>query len=115
MQLPQGGVMETEEYNLSDMSDEEKNELIFTLSDQLNTTHAVMATLFNAMQAFRHRLMAFDVFGKRAAIIRDTEWRMRIILGSALASLDVDVEQLEADAEFERMTADLDVDDDEDS
>ena len=107
--------METEEYNLSDMSDEEKNELIFTLSDQLNTTHAVMATLFNAMQAFRHRLMAFDVFGKRGAIIRDTEWRMRIILGSALASLDVDVEQLEADAEFERMTADLDMDDDEDS
>jgi hypothetical protein len=102
---------EPEEFDLEQLSEDEKDELIISLAEKLNKTYAVAASLFNALQAFRGRLEEYDVFGKRGAVMRDTAWRMLIICNLSLSALDIDIEQLEADAEFERITAHLEDDD----
>lgn len=104
---------EPEEFDLEELSEDEKDELIISLAGKLNHTFMVTATLFNTMSEFRLRLLAYDKFGKRGAILRDSAWRMGIVLDNTLSALDIDVDQLQADAEFERIIDEEYRDDDE--
>lgn len=78
MQVPQGDeVNEYEEsYDLDEMDDAEKNELILRLFDDLSTTNIVAIGLHNAMISLSTGLLQGDVLGSRARTMRSIALRM---------------------------------------
>lgn len=103
--------MEEEEYNLDEMSEDDKDELIANLSDRYNSTYISAATMYNALIILGSRLSEEYSIFKRRDVMQDTAVRMILIAQSSLAGLGVDLEQLEMDAQFENITAQLEEDD----
>ena len=99
------------EFDLSSMSEDEKDQAIVQLVTKYNSVGTAAATLFNCMSILSARLQAENVFGRRTKAMDDIAIRMRVIANLQLPLLGFDLEQLQADAEFERITAQLEEDD----
>lgn len=99
--------MSEEMYNLDEMLEDEKDELILDLIARYNSAYSSGAGMFNAMQTLAARLQDGTSLFRRKHLMQDTAARMGLISRLCLPGLGVDLEQLAADAEFDRITADL--------
>lgn len=99
------------DFDLSEMSEDEKNAAILLLADKYNGAMTAAATMFNAMQILSSRAEDQNQFGQRSKVIKDLAYRMRLIAHLQLPVMGIDLEQMQADLEFERLTAQLEEDD----
>lgn len=95
-------------YNLGEMSEEQKDALIMSLARQYNTMSAVSVSLHNSLETLAAHLLEADTFGSRSAGIRTTATRMRIIASIARAAMGIDEEQIALNAEFEDLISRMD-------
>lgn len=98
------------QFNLSSMSDEEKDALIKQLASAYNKHIATIASLYNAQVVFEGELWAGDVLGQRSKTLRSVAYRMHMVSGLTIATMDWDPEQMNVDAEFSNIVSDLDLD-----
>lgn len=102
--------MDDEEgFDLGEMTEEQKDQLIMSLSDAYNTTLELSVTLSNGMALLSRELMQGDVMGKRTETIRFVAVKMAVLNQYAVSMMGVDVAQVEADAKFEEIIRDLDI------
>lgn len=98
-----------EGYDLDSMSEEDKDKLILALTAAYNTTLDLSVTLSNAMAILSRELLEGDVLGKRAETMRFVGIKMAVMNQYAVTMIGVDVEQVEADAKFEEIIRDLNI------
>lgn len=98
------------EYNLGDMTEDQKDELIQTLAQNFNTMSVVAISLHNAVEVLAGQLIRDDAFGTRASGMRDAVKRMRMVAAIARMGMGLDEAQLQADAEFEDIISRLEED-----
>lgn len=104
---------QNEPYNLNEMSDEEKNALIVKLADAYTEQQVATVSLYNAMVVLAQVLMANDVLGRRAKVMRLVAGRMTMVARLTLQHIGWDVKQDRVDSTFEDIVSGLDIDFDE--
>ena len=96
---------ERREYNLSEMTEDEKDELIKELAYEVNSTSAARGALHNAIVDFAFDLNENNKFGSRKHTIDSVSARMMIVAQVSLLMQGVDIgerkEQAEVDQAFE--------------
>lgn len=99
-----------ESYNLDEMDDADKNELILRLSDDLSTTNIVAIGLHNAMISLSTGLLHGDVLGSRARTMRSIALRMALVAAASKITLQTDWAQASEDAVFDDIVSRLEGD-----
>lgn len=98
-----------EGYDLSEMSEDEKDEAIKALGQAYNETQVIAATLHNALVTLSMRLYEGDSLGKRTKTMRLTAHQMELIAQLTFPALisDSSREQMNVDSAFEDIIANL--------
>lgn len=104
---------QNEPYNLSQMTEDEKNELIIKLTAAYNEQQVATVSLYNAMVVLAQVLMANDVLGRRAKVMRLVAGRMAMVARLTLQHIGWDVKEEQVDSTFETIVAGLDLEFDE--
>lgn len=92
------------EYDLSEMSDEEKHKLIFDLASELNKYRTLAAEYHDGFIHFAHYLADGNVLGKRRETMDNASLGMMLTatMSTCLFDLDdKDLEQIQVDVTFD--------------
>lgn len=102
-----------DEFFLADMSEEEKDDLIKQLSMRYNTMSEIVVALHNAFTVLSLELTVGDALGYRGKYMRSVAFRMDLLTAMIRQQLGIDMDQLQADAQFEDIVAGLDLEEPE--
>lgn len=103
-------------FNLSEMSEDEKDNLILRISEEYNQAITVGVSLHNSLVVLAAQLSSGDVLGRRGAYMRDVSRRMATIAAMAMPYLVTEegYERMATDAAFSEIVGNLDLDGDGD-
>ena len=101
-------------YALSQMSEEQKDEMLIGLISQQEATLGLAIEQHNAFQILAASLSDGDTFGKRGETMRSVAFRMQIVVAIVRKNLGVDDAQIETDSAFDDIVSRLDMDEGDD-
>lgn len=114
MQVPQGGEEMNDyedNYNLEEMGEDEKDQLILKLVSDLNRTHIIAVGLHNSMIDFALELGSGDTLGKRGQTMRSVAFQCMLMSQVVRGVLTIDERKSETDSAFDDIVSRFDSDD----
>lgn len=100
-----------DEVTWGDLTEEQQFVYVQMLAEKFNSMQAVAIDLFNCLTIWSTELKARDVFGDRHQAMASMHQRMDFIQAMALPHFNLDLEQMQADAEFEDIISRMEDDD----
>lgn len=98
------------EFNLEDMTEDEKDQLIIRLGMAYNSKLLLAADLYNCMTILSAEIANGNVLGQRGETMSSVHTRMEIILAMCLPMFGIDMEQVKTDSVFEDIISQLEDD-----
>lgn len=98
-----------EGYNLEDMAEEQKDQLILQLANEYNASLALNVELHNAMTRVAAFMVDNNRFRYRDRVIKDAAVRLSMIAAITRLRLGIDMEQQRTNDTFEDIVAGLDL------
>ncbi len=108
-------LMDEEEFNLAEMPEEQKDQLIISLSEAYNELLVTVGGLYNMSVVGAEALLSGDVFGMRGETMRRIARKLQVVAALSLMRMTVDDNgQADVDASFNDIVSRINLGDQDD-